>query len=94
MEANETPKPEHTDWRTSAACRGMEPATFFPSKGNHPGIKAALEVCAGCPVKAPCLEEALAVSSFDGGDIGIRGGTTGLDRRRLRAARRRMQRAS
>lgn len=40
-------------------------------------------VCQRCPVQAPCLEYALAWDS-----VGVWGGTTGAERRRLRASRR------
>jgi WhiB family redox-sensing transcriptional regulator len=45
------------EWTEEASCRGMDPAVFFPSDGT--GVQEAAAICAGCPVKAPCLEYAL-----------------------------------
>lgn len=41
------------EWREQAACRGMT-ATFYP--GHVDDVPAALEVCAGCPVRAECAQ--------------------------------------
>lgn len=46
-------------------------------------IKAAKSVCAGCAVRGPCLEEALA----NGEVYGIWGGLTERERRRFRRLR-------
>ena len=69
-----------TDWRTDAACRGMNPAIFHPDRGDADGIRQALEVCAGCPVAQQCLTWALDTNQKQG----VWGGTTGRDRRELR----------
>ena len=62
-------------WFLQAACRGMDPAIFFPE--NDPGPGEALAVCAVCPVRQPCLEDA-----YQNNDTGVRGGTTWSWRRR------------
>ncbi len=41
-------------WQQNAACRGMDPAIFFPDLGNH--NHAAKRVCAGCPVATRCAQ--------------------------------------
>lgn len=44
----------HPEWHERAACRGMDPAMFFPERSNPELMRAALRVCAGCPVRAEC----------------------------------------
>lgn len=63
-------------WHQYAACRGKPTSWFFPEKGDSVG-KAKL-VCAGCPVAAPCLEQALA-----GEEHGVWAGTSRGTRRRI-----------
>jgi WhiB family transcriptional regulator, redox-sensing transcriptional regulator len=68
-------------WRKLAACRGMDTDFFFPggSTGNdRERISLAKQVCAGCPVRAECLEFAIGT-----GSAGIFGGTTDLERKRM-----------
>jgi hypothetical protein len=70
-------------WRDQAACRGTDPELFFPAGESGPvhdaQVAAAKAVCAGCPVRAACLAEALARIPY-----GIAGGLTEQERRRLR----------
>jgi hypothetical protein len=40
------------------ACRDADPGLFFPQPGES--ADAAIAICAGCPVRAECLELALA----------------------------------
>lgn len=65
------------------ACRHLDPALFFPWKGQPTG--GAKKVCAGCRVREPCLEYSLAIPER----FGIWGGLTEGERRRLRRSRRR-----
>lgn len=70
------------DWRTRAACRGMDTDMFFPERGDGAAVDAAKAVCGTCPVAADCLDEAINLP--DGwGEIGIWGGTSGRQRRVL-----------
>jgi len=64
-------------WREEAACRGMDPALFFPGPDEDP--ERALAVCRTCPVRDECLEWAIAAHER----YGIWGGTTEQERRRL-----------
>ena len=64
-------------WMARAACRGMASATFFPSRGEPTG--EAREVCAGCPVRGPCLDYAVAE-----GVEGVWAGTSKAERRAMR----------
>lgn len=70
------------DWRSRAACRDSDPETFFPAAEAGPAyerqVAEAKAVCAGCPVRAECLDEALARIPD-----GIAGGLTPAERRRL-----------
>jgi hypothetical protein len=67
------------DWRTRAACRadGISPDAMFPDSDKE-RTKDARVICAGCPVRRPCLREAI-----DSGDNqwGIRGGLMPEERR-------------
>lgn len=70
-------------WHPDAACRGQDPNLFFPTHGKHGQTNAvALALCADCPVREPCLRFAL--EQPEATDIGIWGGTTRLQRKRLR----------
>lgn len=73
-------------------CAETDPEMFYPqetNKVNPDGTvrysyrpseeRMAKAVCAGCPLRQPCLEFALM-----NGEVGIWGGTTEWDRRRLR----------
>ena len=70
-------------WQQQAACRTEDPELFFPVGQSGPAklrIRQAKEVCAGCPVKDPCLRDAL-----DAGDVaGVWGGTTDDERRAMK----------
>lgn len=67
------------DWRSRAACLRTDPELFFPVAKSGPvhdtQVTAAKAVCAGCPVVAECLAEAL-VRIPDG----IAGGLTAVER--------------
>ena len=67
------------DWRTRAACRSMDPEIWFPAATEGPTYEAqvavAKAVCAGCPVRAACLDEAVRIP------YGIAGGLTPEERR-------------
>lgn len=68
-------------WRQLAACKGQPIAIFFPEgKGNgDPG--PARDICAGCPVRLPCMAEATANPT----ELGIWAGTTKRQRSELRS---------
>lgn len=74
-------------WRVHANCRGEDPDLFTPPDGLRGKIleemfSVAKDICAGCPVKASCLADALQA----GDRWSVRGGTTPDDRhaRRIR----------
>ena len=71
-----TPEPvQRRSWMAGAACRGMNPALFFPS--DRVGVGAAQPVCRRCRVCAACLEYALERQVVDG----VWGGVSERDRR-------------
>ena len=75
--------PTMTLWRQHGACRGLDPAIFYPLDDED--AEPAKEVCTQCPVQAACLEHALATREKEG----IWGGATERERRRIIRQRRR-----
>ena len=74
-------------WRESAACRYLETDLFFPIGKTGRAveeIQRAKEVCAGCPVRQPCL--AFALDTHQG--YGIWGGYDEDERRVMLRQRR------
>jgi len=67
-------------WRRLAVCAGMDPALFYPERGED--VAQAKAICATCPVKAECLAYNLHEKH------GIWGGTSERERRRLRRLKR------
>jgi WhiB family transcriptional regulator, redox-sensing transcriptional regulator len=67
-------------WRPQGACHDLDPATFFPSRGDS--LRPAMNVCQACPVKAECLEWALHHENF-----GVWGGQSERARRTMRRKR-------
>ena len=59
-------------WRDEAACRDADPELFFPpERGGEAQAGKAKAICAGCPVRTPCLEYAVR----HGERFGVWGGT-------------------
>ncbi|MDA8399744.1 MAG: WhiB family transcriptional regulator [Actinomycetota bacterium] len=69
-------------WRQRAACRGIDPAVFYPASDEE--AQPAKAICAQCPVRQPCLEYALVNRERDG----VWGGATERERRRMVRQRR------
>jgi len=69
-------------WQQQGACRGLDPNLFFPERGES--VKEAKAVCAPCPVRAECLDYALENHEA----LGISGGLSGRERRKLGRTRR------
>jgi WhiB family redox-sensing transcriptional regulator len=70
--------PEQQDWQERALCAQTDPEAFFPEKGGS--TREAKRICAGCEVRAECLEYAL---TFDE-RFGIWGGLSERERRKLK----------
>jgi WhiB family redox-sensing transcriptional regulator len=65
-----------------AVCAQTDPEIFFPGKGGS--TREARGVCSDCPIRTRCLEVALADPTL----VGVWGGTSERERRKLRAAAR------
>ena len=70
------------EWQERALCAQTDPEAFFPEKGGS--TREAKRICAGCEVRAECLEYALANDER----FGIWGGLSERERRRLKLQRR------
>jgi WhiB family transcriptional regulator, redox-sensing transcriptional regulator len=76
------------DWRYHAACQDIELELFFPDgdpKSVQVQVRAAKLICRHCPVNVKCLSWALANEV----DVGIWGGLTERERRKLQRRLRR-----
>jgi WhiB family redox-sensing transcriptional regulator len=70
-----------SEWHHNAACRGQGPADFVRGpKADYGDIR---DLCETCPVRADCLDFALADESL----TGLWGGTTDMERRLIRRGR-------
>ena len=70
------------DWRSQGACLSVDPELFFPLSSVGPAAKQlskAKSVCTQCPVRAQCLDFALATRQVHG----VWGGTSEDERRRI-----------
>lgn len=85
-------------WQDEALCLEVGVEMFFPLDSDSRGrdslgfspqeiYRAAKEVCAQCPVRMPCLEQALQREE----EYGVWGGLTPFERRRVLRARNRTQ---
>lgn len=80
-----------SDWQAEAVCATPRYAghanLWFPNPEDHLAAKAAQRVCAECPARLACLDDALAEegSRHVENRFGIRGGATDEDRYRLYA---------
>ncbi|MGQ0825872.1 MAG: WhiB family transcriptional regulator [Actinomycetota bacterium] len=72
-----------TSWRELGRCKGADPAVFYPEDDEDPG-EDAKAVCGPCPVRETCLEHALMGRE----KLGVWGGYTAKERRRLIRQRR------
>ncbi|MFD1810655.1 WhiB family transcriptional regulator [Rhodococcus gannanensis] len=59
------------DWQMRAACRSADSALFYSPNGEGPRARQRREamakaVCAVCPVRKACLEQALEVGEIHG----------------------------
>lgn len=69
-------------WMLKGACRGLDPDFFHPRRGQ--ATEPAKAICNRCPVQSDCLEYAL--GNFL--KIGVWGGASERERRRIRRERR------
>lgn len=71
------------EWRMLGACRGLDATLFYPD--NDDDAEIAKQICEGCGVRKACLDHAL--NSRE--KVGVWGGATERERRRLLRQRRR-----
>lgn len=69
-------------WRDFALCRDLPGDMFFPD--DHETPAPAKKVCYQCPVRRPCLVEAM----VNGEKWGVWGGLSARERRSLRSRHR------
>ncbi|SDP10623.1 Transcription factor WhiB [Nakamurella panacisegetis] len=72
-------------WRNRAACATGDPERFAVNERDAEGVAEAKAVCGGCPVRAECLADALAIKDPNL----IAGGLTGTERVELILRRKR-----
>ena len=65
-------------WMDAAACANQPRDIFFPDGGRNTDLQAKA-ICAGCPVRANCLDYALATHS----DHGVWGGLNATEREHI-----------
>lgn len=75
-------QPEH-DWVKRAACAKISRDLFFPGQGENEKIAEAKAICHRCPVTYECLVTQLEAAKGVA-DHGVWGGTTPVERRRIR----------
>ena len=71
-------------WRERGRCKGVDPAVFYPEDDEDLGLEAK-SICDLCAVRETCLEHALAARE----KLGVWGGYTARERRRIVRQRRR-----
>jgi WhiB family redox-sensing transcriptional regulator len=71
-------------WRERGRCKGAEPEVFYPEDDEDPADEAKA-ICETCVVRETCLEYAIATRE----KMGVWGGYTARERRRLIRQRRR-----
>jgi WhiB family redox-sensing transcriptional regulator len=81
-DGDNTFRPLRPEWQEMSRCKG-ETELFF-NEGSPNAIADAKKCCAKCNVRRICLKFAL-----DNDEIGIWGGTTTMERQRLKRSRRR-----
>jgi WhiB family transcriptional regulator, redox-sensing transcriptional regulator len=70
-------------WRELGACKGLDPTIFYPEDDDD--ADDAKTICSECGVRVSCLEHALANRE----KVGVWGGATERERRRIIRQRRR-----
>lgn len=65
-------------------CAQTDPELFFPEKGEMAKVQHAKQLCGICDVRDACREYAVS----RGEPFGVWGGTTAVERRQIRAERR------
>ena len=74
---------QQIEWRKLGDCRGLDAAVFYPDEDDD--AEDAKAVCQMCAVRVACLEHALMSRE----KVGVWGGATERERRRIIRQRRR-----
>ena len=77
--------PVAASWVERASCRGKPMSLWFPERFDSVSGRIGKAICATCPVRVCCLEQAL-IEEADGYRNGIRGGLSPSERGRLAPA--------
>lgn len=75
---NEPSRQDHS-WQSQAECIGSDPELFYPERNRslyRLQVMAAKAICADCPVRTECLDNAIEQSDV----FGIWGGLTAEER--------------
>ena len=72
--------PIEEQWKLEARCTDTDTESWFVEKGEDYNVEILNKICGACPVQLACLEYATKYKM-----IGYWAGTTGGERRRLRA---------
>lgn len=78
---------KNMQWHLDAACADTDPEVFFPLNlaPDSPGVAAATQICARCPLQTECLADVMATED-PARRWGISGATTPAERSALFAA--------
>ena len=77
-----------SNWARSAACVGVNPEVFYPkttgggSIRSREAVNRAKTICASCPVRKECLEDAL-TGEIPSYRFGVWGGLTPQERAKV-----------
>lgn len=74
-------EPSADDWRRRAACRNAK-VEMVPADGDSAGLRRAKKLCAGCPVRDRCRQQAIQEATAGGMEAvwGVWGGLTEKER--------------
>lgn len=67
-------------WMARSSCAGLDASMFYPGPDDAEELALAQQVCAGCEVRAECLEYALVMNEIHG----VWGGVSATERRKMR----------
>ena len=74
-------------WREEALCATTDPELFFMDSEGGSSYQTARRLCASCPVREACLDDAMAYeASAAGRRYGMYGGLTPKEREELAAS--------
>lgn len=73
-------RPDRVHWQRNAYCVKIDPEALTPQAGQRRADCVARHLCRACPVQPTCLGWALVTDAAEG----VRGGTSPVQRRRLR----------